>query len=776
MIESSPAPVIFSSRGESRDVAPRGRIVRSRVAIAVAVVSAALLAMVLAGSLSLVGRPFPGFLVWDNGALVAFNAPDWTGPAAGLPLNGGVVVGVDGQRFGGGRALLEHAAERLPPAGVRYEIETTDGVRSYDVPTMRLSRGDWALTFGNYLAAAVAFFAIGVIALWLRPDSRDARALALVTTAMGALLALSVDYLTAYRWVPVTRFVEALAPAALAYFALVFPIERLRPRLRRSLMAVLTVALFAAACVSSIVFYARPRAADDISLCFYVVLAAIGLAMLVSFIEAVVRAREPERRMQAAVVFSGSLVAVLLPSIGVLAFSLLGWSFSWTWIGGFFLFFPASVLYAIVRHDLLGAERFVRLTLGYAIATAVVVLGYAGSAFALERLVHPGAAGNPGVTFALLVAIAVSFDPLRRRVQVGIDRAFFRSHLDVAHVLEDTSTEFATLTDAAAIGAFLGDRVRDSLSLDWAELRLGSDAGVAPALAEPVRFRGAKLGTLACGPKRSGAPFSESERELVRGLAAQAALALQNARALSDLRGAQQALLRSARLAAVGEFAGSVAHGIRNPLAGIRAAAQLAHRQAGDGPLAETLLGVLNEADRLEQRIRSLLDFSRPHVPRLERVDLCELARTVAATLEPHARDFGIAVAVEAPDAEVASDCDPNLLEEVLLELAGNALRLMGKQGGALRLAVRREERRAILEVADTGPGIPEGVRDRVFDLFFTTRPDGTGLGLATVKKIIESHGGTVAVAYTGPSGTAFRIELPAATGSAGPIRGAVSD
>ena len=773
MIESSPAPALASSHDERTDVAPRGPFVRSRVAVAVAVASVALLAMVLAGSWRLLGRPFPGFLVWDNGALVAFHAPGWTGPAGQLPLNGGIVVSVDGEPFAGGRALLAHAAERMPPASVRYAIETADGVRDYDVPTMRLSAGDWALSFGNYLAAAAAFFAIGVIALWLRPDSRDARALALMTTAIGALLAFSVDYLTAYRWVPVTRFVEALAPAALAYFALAFPVERWRPRVRRSLLTVLCVALFAAACVSSVVFYARPRAADDISLAFYVVLAAIGLAMLASFTEAVVRAREPERRMQAAVVLSGALVAVLLPSIGVLAFSLLGWSFSWTWIGAFFLCFPASVLYAIVRHDLLGAERFVRLTLGYAIATAAVVLGYAASAFALERLVQRGAAGNPGVAFALLMAIAVSFDPLRRRVQVGIDRAFFRSHLDVAHVLEDTSTEFATLTDAAAIGAFLGGRVREALALDWAELRLGASTGRAPAITEPVRFRGTSLGTLACGPKRSGAPFSESERELVRGLAAQAALALQHARAIDALREAQEALLQHARLAAVGEFAGSVAHGIRNPLAGIRAAAQLAHRQAGDGPLASTLLGVLNEADRLEQRIRSLLDFSRPHEPRFERVDLCELARTVAVTLEPHARDLGIAVAVEAPDAPIASDCDPNLLEEVLLELAGNALRLMGKQGGTLRLVVRRYERRAILEVADTGPGIPEGVRDRVFDLFFTTRPDGTGLGLATVKKIIESHGGTVAVAYTGPAGTAFRIELPASAGSAPSIRGA---
>lgn len=748
-----------------RPVTEAAPAIRSRVAVALAVASIALLATVLLDSLRLVDRPFPGFLVWDNGALVAFHSPGWTGPAAALPLNGGVVVAIDGQAFSGGRALLDRAAQRPPPDAIRYAVETADGVRDYDVATMRLTATDWALSFGNYLVAAAAFLAIGVIALWLRPDLRAARALALVTTAMGALLALSVDYLSGYRFVPVTRFVEALAPAALGYFALVFPVERLRPRARRVAVAALALALFAAGCVSSVLFYTRPRTADDISLGFYVAMAAIGLAMLVSFGEALVRARDPVRRMQAAVVLSGSLVAVLVPAIGVLAFTLVGWSFSWTWIGAFFLFFPASVLYAIVRHDLLGAERFVRLTLGYAIATAAVVLGYAVTVFVLEQLVHPGAAGNPGVTFALLIAIAVSFDPLRRRVQVGIDRAFFRSRLDMAQVMEEASSELATRTDAAAIAALVAQRIEAALALDWAELRLGDAPSqrATPACEEPVRFRGERLGALACGPKLSGAPFSTAERELVRGLAAQAALALQNAKALDALREAQEALLRSARLAAVGEFAGSVAHGIRNPLAGIRAAAQLAHRQAADGPLAEPLLAVLNEADRLEQRIRSLLDFSRPHEPRLERVDLCELARVVVATLEPHARANGVAVAVAVPDVAIASDCDPALLEEALLELAGNALRMMAAQGGgSLDVALRRDGRRAVVEIADTGPGIPEGVRDRVFDLFFTTRPEGTGIGLATVKKIIESQGGSVSVARSGPSGTSFRIELPA--------------
>lgn len=739
---------------------------RPVAAIVLAVASAVLLIGVLAESLDLVGRSFPGFLVWDNGALVAFHASGWTGPAAALPLNGGVVVEVDGAPFAGGRALLAHAAERPVGETIQYAIATGTDRRIFAVPTMILSRGDFAKTFGNYLVAAAAFFAIGVIALWLRPDLRAARALALVTTAMGLLLALSVDYLTAYRFVAVTRFAEALAPAALAYFALVFPSERLRPRVRRSVIGALVVVLAAAASISSWLFYARPQAADEISLGFYVGMAAIGLAMMVSFGEAVMRARDPAQRMQAAVVLSGSVVAVLVPAIGVLAFSLLGWSFSWTWIGGFFLFFPASVLYAIVRHDLLGAERFVRLTLGYAIATSAVVLGYAASAFVVERLVHPGATGNPGVTFALLVAIAVSFDPLRRRVQVGIDRAFFRSRLDVARVLEEASAELATSTDEAAIRASVTERLRAALELEWAELHLEGTLGgerTDVALSEAVRFRDTEIGRVACGPKRSGAPFSASERELVRGIAAQTALALQNARALEALREAQAALLRSARLAAVGEFAGSVAHGIRNPLAGIRAAAQLAHRQAGEGPLEEALAGVLSEADRLDQRIRSLLDFSRPQTPRPERIDLGELARTVAVTLEPHARAMGVEVVVEAPPERVGCDCDPALLEEVLLELAGNALRSMSLRGGSLRLAARREGRRAVIDVSDTGNGIPPGVLDRVFDLFFTTRPDGTGMGLAMVKKIVESHGGETTVVRSDATGTTFRVALPAA-------------
>ena len=102
---------------------------------------------------------------------------------------------------------------------------------------------------------------------------------------------------------------------------------------------------------------------------------------------------------------------------------------------------------------------------------------------------------------------------------------------------------------------------------------------------------------------------------------------------------------------------------------------------------------------------------------------------------------------------------DPDFLEDALLELAANALRSM-PDGGTLRLALAREDGGIVLRVGDSGAGVPEGVRDRLFEPFFTTRPEGTGIGLATVKKIIESHGGTIALESTGPAGSVFRIAL----------------
>jgi signal transduction histidine kinase len=738
---------------------------RTRRALAVAALAlgvALVSGLVVRDAVERVGRPFPGFLLWDNGTLVALHTESWSGARAGLPLNGGRIVSVDGAPFAGGRALFDAVDAAGAGTVHEYVVLESGQARSYRVPAMRMGWGDFAATFGNYLFNSLFFFAIGLVALALRPDLAAARALAAAMLSIGLLMVLAIDFVASWRLVPLCQMVEASVPPAFASLALLFPVERLSPRTRRVAMAVLFAGYLALGAANVWLFRRDPELGRAITSAVYLSIAAIAFAMLASLGHALRRAREVRQRIQAAVVFAGAVVAFLFPSLAVLAFFPLGWSFSFTWITSLLLFFPLSILYAVVRYDLLGAERFIRITLGYTVASAAVLLAYVLLAFVLDRLVAPGTSRGPASSFALLLAIAIAFDPIRRRVQEAVDRVFYRTVLDAGRVLEEAGSELAALVDEAAIIRLAPERLRDALHLEWAEL--GPPGAERPGTAhrEPVSFRGEELGVLLAGPKRSGAPWSAAERELARGLATQLALALRNARSLEALRAAQETLRRRERLAVIGEFAGAVAHGVRNPLAGIRAAAQMAREQLGPGAGAETLQALIHEADRLDQRVRTLLDYSRPFEPRLAPTALEPRIRAAVSALAGSAASRGIEVRVDlAPDLPLA-EVDPDYLEEVLLELGGNALRATSP-GGTLVFSAAREGARVALRVRDSGSGVPEGVRGRLFEPFFTTRPDGTGMGLATVRKIVEQMGGEIDLETSGEAGSTFAVRLPAA-------------
>jgi signal transduction histidine kinase len=740
--------------------APVRRRTPPLVLVAYVGVAAALLFAALRGSLPLVGTTFPGFFVLDNGILAAVYARDWTGVQAGLPFDGAVVTRVAGAPFAGGRALLAEAARHPAGTPIDYTILRRGETREFVVPTMPFTRGAFVASLGGYLFLAAVLLGIGAIALGLRPDLPAARALAATLGSVGALFALAVDHLTSYRLVPLYHLCEALAPAAILNLALVFPRARLTTRRRHALIGGATALLVAGAIAETITFHERPDLAWRWDAAIYVLMALLGLALVVSFGVSLARGRDPSERTRAALVFTGGLVGFLLPAAALLSFFVLGVEVPTTWWTPFLAAFALFLLYAIVKHDLLGAERVVRLGVGYVLASATMLVVYSASLALLTRFVWTRAEQSPLPSFALVLAVALSFEPLRRRVQTGIDRVFYRSRLDLGAALETSSGDLATLGEEGEIVRYVESLLGEMLGVEWARAALtpDRDARTGAALEETVRFRGERLGWIACGPKRSGAPFSGAERDLLRGVAAQTALAVHNARVLCDLRAAQERLLRAERLAAVGEFAGAVAHGIRNPLAGIRAAAQVAHLRGQRGEIAsESLANVLAESDRLDHRIRSLLDFSRPYQLRPQRIDLVPLLEAVRRSLAGRPGAYAVSIACEADAVEV--EADSAYLEEALLELGANALRAM-PEGGALAIEVRAEGGVATLRFRDTGGGIPEGVRQRLFDLFFTTRPDGTGIGLPTVKKIIELHGGTIELEHSGPDGTVFRITL----------------
>jgi signal transduction histidine kinase len=234
---------------------------------------------------------------------------------------------------------------------------------------------------------------------------------------------------------------------------------------------------------------------------------------------------------------------------------------------------------------------------------------------------------------------------------------------------------------------------------------------------------------------------------------------------VTQLERTQAQLVQSEKLASIGEMSAAVAHGLRNPLASLRAAAQLVRRHPDSPAASETLEAIIEEVDRLDRRISHLLSFSRPAPfnPMPERVD-----RLVEALLPAFAeplREQGVELRLElAPDLPEVR-VDPMQMEQVLLELVSNALDAM-PSGGTLRLSAQASDglgpaAEVVVEVADTGGGIPAQVLPSVCEPFFTTREEGTGLGLAIAKRFVEQNGGRLEIDSTPGAGTAVRVHLP---------------
>ncbi len=235
-----------------------------------------------------------------------------------------------------------------------------------------------------------------------------------------------------------------------------------------------------------------------------------------------------------------------------------------------------------------------------------------------------------------------------------------------------------------------------------------------------------------------------------------------------QLAASQRKALENETLAAIGRLAAGVAHEVRNPLAVIRSSVELLREGLEEGDeRAEAGDFVVAEVDRLNRYVRSLLDFSRPLSPETSPVALVELARQAMRRAEElwGKRPIAAELAAEAPEA--TAEADRVLLDQVLLGLLANAEQAM-EEGGRVELRVRRGDEGVLLEVADSGPGIDAETQAALFRPFFTTRTDGTGLGLAMARRIVEAHGGSIRYrprrgAGPGGRGACFEIALPEA-------------
>ncbi|KKM67503.1 hypothetical protein LCGC14_1470470, partial [marine sediment metagenome] len=282
-------------------------------------------------------------------------------------------------------------------------------------------------------------------------------------------------------------------------------------------------------------------------------------------------------------------------------------------------------------------------------------------------------------------------------------------------------------------------------------------------------------------PEVDEGPFMKEERHLIDGLARALGQAVERKRAEAETREAQRALLaqqrrateraeaelatlrdglvRTTRLAAIGQVSASIAHDIRNPLGSIRNAAYYLKRRAGgDSPEIVEYLGIIDqEVDAADRIITNLLGMARAKEPVRQDVDLGQLVKEAIAGAG-RGDEIRCRMSLEPDPFRVYAD--PDQMRQVIGNLYANALDAVG-EAGEFVVEARRDAREDIIVFRDSGPGVPEELRDTLFEPLVTTKAKGTGLGLTICRQMIEQHNGTVELIERDGQGAALQVRLP---------------
>ncbi len=224
----------------------------------------------------------------------------------------------------------------------------------------------------------------------------------------------------------------------------------------------------------------------------------------------------------------------------------------------------------------------------------------------------------------------------------------------------------------------------------------------------------------------------------------------------------EERLREQAALVRLGEMAAVIAHEVKNPLAAVRGAIQvIGNRLPAGGRESAVVADIIARLDTLNQLVKDLLLFARPPQPQLHALDVRLVLQATASLLSQDAAHAGVHVTIEGSAPPILADAE--LLKIVFINLFANSAQAM-KGHGEIRVTVAPDNGSCAVVVGDEGPGIPEHIRDRLFTPFVTTKARGTGLGLSTVKRLVEAHHGRIQAESPASGGTRMTIRLPLAS------------
>jgi signal transduction histidine kinase len=341
--------------------------------------------------------------------------------------------------------------------------------------------------------------------------------------------------------------------------------------------------------------------------------------------------------------------------------------------------------------------------------------------------------------------------------------------------LDYTGYTFPFMEGIAGRVAALGEPITVADFNSWSGKSVDTDEAPFTTVAGvPLSVSGEVIGTLSVQDDRPSRAFTQEDILTLELLAPQLAIFIRNARLYQELeermaaqRLTEERLVRSAKMAAVGEMAAAVAHELNNPLTTVTGFTELILETLDqESPEHEDLSLVLKEALRSRDVVRRLLDFSRQSEILQVDTDINEIISMVLALVHHLMHTSGIEVRVELWDEIPLIRADPNQMQQVLLNIIHNAIHSMPK-GGELVIQSMVEDREGEkwigIKVKDSGLGISEENLEMIFEPFFTTKPsgEGTGLGLSVSYSIVSEHGGYIEVESEEGEGSDFTVWLP---------------
>jgi PAS domain S-box-containing protein len=336
-----------------------------------------------------------------------------------------------------------------------------------------------------------------------------------------------------------------------------------------------------------------------------------------------------------------------------------------------------------------------------------------------------------------------------------------------AVLVSDSMERFLGTSRQQLYGATIEEIFKDGTLLDRTILS-AFDAGM-PLVQEEVQTETGRLLEVSLDLIKD--PAATNPRESLGAL-----LTLHDTESVREI---ENELELSRRLAAIGRLTSGVGHEVKNPINAIVVHLELLRTKldlAGSDERAVRHLDIIeSEIQRLDRVVQTLVDFSRPVELQLRDQDLRAVVSSVLMLASAELETRNVHVVSDLPSIPMLAKLDADLIKQAILNIVLNGAQAMEEMGGGqLTVQLREEGRMAMLSIFDQGPGIPEAIRDKIFDLYFTTKKEGSGIGLAMAYRILQLHNGRIDVQSGRTTGTTFVLRIPLLTAAEVKLRGSL--